>query len=131
MRDRIALAGVSLLLSAGMLACSGASSPGGTGAGGDGGLRDGAVGGYGAGKDASGLDAADAGAADVGVVEGGATGEGGSGVHNPSCCVRSASYDAMCTSMGEPPVAYVCFCPDGGIDPSCTINMGAELVCCP
>ena len=56
-------------------------------------------------------------------------------VHNGSCCVRSASYDSTCTSMNEPPVAFVCFCPVGGdggsIDPSCTINTGTELVCCP
>lgn len=55
----------------------------------------------------------------------------GGGVHNAPCCVQNASYDSQCTARGEPPVAYVCFCPDGGIDPTCTINMGTELVCCP
>jgi hypothetical protein len=66
------------------------------------------------------------------VVDTGSTGEPeAGGVDNPSCCVATASDDSMCTSRGEPGNAYVCFCPDGGIDPTCTINQGTELVCCP
>jgi hypothetical protein len=123
--DRIALATANLLLSAGMLACSSASSGGGASPASDGGLSEGAL--DSAEHDASGLE----GAASVDGGEDASAGDSGSGVHNGSCCVESSSDDSMCTSRNEPPVAYVCFCPDGGIDPSCTINMGTELVCCP
>ena len=55
-----------------------------------------------------------------------------SAVHNGACCTRSSSYDAKCSSLGQPPNAYACFCPGGsGIDPSCMVNLGTELVCCP
>jgi hypothetical protein len=52
-------------------------------------------------------------------------------VQVPSCCTRSPSYDSQCTALGEPPDAYVCFCPGGSISAACAINMGTELVCCP
>lgn len=120
------------VLPAAELACSSSQSSGG-GSGGDAGgddvsaqdsgATDAAIG------DAPGLDTSML--ADSVAPDAPASGDAASGTHNPACCVRNASYDTQCAMRTEPPNAWICFCPDGGIDPSCTVNMGTELVCCP